>query len=77
MIRRLVFLAATTALAGCAANTPRPRVVPPPVVVDRPGRSAGSARAQARYGIFGFDTAGMDTSVLPGNNFYQLPTAPG
>ena len=75
MVRILVFLAATTALAGCATQTRHHR------------RSAGSRAApvvpdapltpKPQYGTYGFDAAGMDASVNPGDNFYLLPTAPG
>ncbi|MEJ7776656.1 MAG: M13-type metalloendopeptidase [Sphingomicrobium sp.] len=37
-------------------------------VVD-PAPAAAAAKAQ--LGTYGFDTAGMDSSVLPGDNFYQ------
>jgi putative endopeptidase len=71
MIRTFAFLAATTALVGCSttvAELPPPpvqaenvAVAPPPPPVPKP-----------QYGTFGFDTAGMDRSVAPGDNFYQF-----
>ena len=69
MIRWMVFLAASTALAACTAS-------PPPEVAasGRSGRGCcpgAGTRAQAELGTFGFDTAGMDKTVLPGDNFYQ------
>ncbi len=69
MIRRIVFLAATTALAGCAATTAPPVEVAGPVVVETPAQVAVAPKPE--LGTFGFDTAGMDTSVRPGDNFYQ------
>src|SRR4029453_6779600 len=67
MNRWLVVLAASTAFAGCSA---------PPPVVEAPVAPAVVAPEPApapkpTYGTFGFDTAGMDTTVLPGDNFYQ------
>jgi putative endopeptidase len=74
MVRLIAFLAAGTALAGCAA---RPSTVPPPPLAEQtvvpaelpPPPPPSAPRPQ--YGSFGFDTAGMDTSVVPGNDFYE------
>ena len=69
MKRMIVLLAATTALAGCATSAP-PEVaanaapgeaVPPPAPAPKPD-----------LGTFGFDTAGMDRAVQPGDNFYMF-----
>ena len=67
MVRLMVFLVATTMLAGCAASPPpevaapvAPAEVAPPVEAPKP-----------TYGTFGFDKAGMDPTVQPGDNFYQ------
>ena len=51
-------------LAACAttAPAPAPEAAPPPV--------AEAAKAKPKYGAFGFDTAGMDTAVAPGDDFY-------
>ncbi len=72
MIRWMAFLAASTALAGCASDPMitnesattlvRSNTHGPDTVVERP---------KPELGTFGFDTAGMDKSVLPGDNFYQ------
>ena len=65
----LAVLAAGTILSGCAT---RPADIPPPP----PAEIAEVAPAPippapaAELGTFGFDTAGMDTTVLPGNDFY-------
>ena len=53
-----IALASTAFAAALNAQTP----VAPAV-------AASSAKPQ--YGTFGFDTAGMDKSVAPGDNFYQ------
>ena len=70
MKRLLILLAATTAMAGCATN-PAPVETPAtnqPMLADvEKPEPAG----KPEFGSFGFDTAGMDTSVRPGDNFYQ------
>ncbi|HEX6073606.1 MAG TPA: M13 family metallopeptidase [Sphingomicrobium sp.] len=71
MVRFIVFLAATTALAGCAASTAE--VPPPPVQAEAvPVIPPPPPAPKPEYGTFGFDTAGMDRSVAPGDNFYQF-----
>ncbi len=62
----LVVLAAGTILAGCAT---RPVDMPPPPE-DAAAPEAAPA-AKPTYGTFGFDTAGLDPAVAPGDNFYQ------
>ena len=57
------------ALAGCTASPPPevaapvapPEAAPPPVAAPTP-----------ELGTFGFDTAGMDRAVQPGDNFYMF-----
>ena len=69
MKRLIVLLAATTALAGCTTSAPPEmaapvapaEVAPPPAPAPKP-----------ELGTFGFDTAGMDRSVQPGDNFYKF-----
>ena len=69
MKKLFVMLAATTALAGCATTAPTPVAVaemaPPEAPTPPPPAPA------AKLGSFGFDQAGMDSTVLPGNNFYE------
>lgn len=69
MNRLTALLAASTALTACTPASP-PEVAAPaaPAEVSAP---APAPKPRPTYGTFGFDTAGMDTSVLPGNNFYQ------
>jgi putative endopeptidase len=70
MFRVTMILLATTALAGCATQTAE---IPPP-----PAQEAVAAAPEAppapkpQYGTFGFDAAGMEKSVVPGDNFYQF-----
>jgi putative endopeptidase len=70
MIRVMTLVLATTALAGCATQTAE--VPPPPVQAQSvPPAPEAPLAPKAQYGAFGFDAAGMDTSVAPGDNFYQ------
>jgi putative endopeptidase len=69
MVRVLGFLAASTMLAGCAARTAD--IPPPPEVTEvSPPAPLIVAAPKPQYGTFGFDEAGMDRSVVPGDNFY-------
>ena len=68
MIRWMVFLAASSALTACTAPPP-PEVAAP--VAPEVAAPAPVPAPKPTYGTFGFDAAGMDTTVLPGNNFYQ------
>jgi len=58
---------ATTALTACAHQQAEP------IVADAPAAVAEAPPAPARkpqYGTFGMDVAGMDTTIVPGNDFY-------
>ena len=69
MKRLMIMLAAGTALAGCNSVASEP-----PVAVAAPAEAAAPEPAPApkpTFGAFGFDSAGMDQTVLPGDNFYQ------
>ena len=68
MIRRIAFVLATSALAGCAAQPMAPAEPVAPVAAPVEAPSA----PKPQYGTYGFDTAGMDRSVAPGDNFYQF-----
>ena len=70
MVRMIVFLAAGTALAGCATRPVQPVEVAPAPETAAAVEVAPTA-PKPELGTFGFDTAGMDTSVRPGDNFYQ------
>jgi len=69
MFRVIAFALATTSLAACATQAP-----PPPAAVDTPAVAEAPAPAapKPQYGTFGFDLAGMDRGVQPGDNFYQF-----
>ena len=56
-MRRFILLAATAAFALTAAGNAAP------------AHHKAAAAARPQYGTFGFDTAGMDKSVTPGNDW--------
>ncbi|HEX5259552.1 MAG TPA: M13-type metalloendopeptidase [Sphingomicrobium sp.] len=62
MARFLVLALASTAFVGATQAPPGAPAAPAPV-------SAAGARPQ--YGTFGFDTAGMDRNVAPGDDFFD------
>jgi putative endopeptidase len=64
-----VVLAAGTILGGCATR-PASLVAPPPETAEAPAPIMPSPKSQ--IGTFGFDTRGMDTTVVPGNDFYEF-----
>jgi putative endopeptidase len=73
MIRVLAFALASSALVACAAQTASPAAEAPIVAAPVAAVSVpeGHPAPRPQYGTFGFDTAGMDKSVAPGDNFYQ------
>ncbi|HUG45534.1 MAG TPA: M13-type metalloendopeptidase [Sphingomicrobium sp.] len=64
----LVALAASTILSACAT---RPADIPPPPVPVAQAPLAPEPAAPPEIGTFGFDTAGMDRSVAPGEDWVQ------
>jgi putative endopeptidase len=70
-MRTLLFcLTAGTFLAGCAGG--ETEVAPPPLAAAATAAPAPAPEPKPQYGTFGFDTAGMDRSVAPGDNFYEF-----
>jgi len=65
-----VVLAAGTALAGCATRTVPPAEVAAPVIEIAPAPAAPAPKAS--IGAFGFDTAGMNQNVKPGDDFFEF-----
>jgi putative endopeptidase len=63
MVRFFALALASTTLAAATQAPPPPRVA----AVGAPETSAG----RPEYGTFGFDTAGMDKSVAPGDDFFD------
>ena len=70
MTKLTILLASTAALAGCATQ-PRPAPMTAPMAEAAPPMAEALAGPKAAIGSFGFDKTGMDTSVVPGNNFYD------
>jgi putative endopeptidase len=70
MVRVIALLAATTALAGCATRTVPPAEIAPPAETAMVPEVAPAPKPQ--IGSFGFDAAGMNTTVRPGDNFYEF-----
>ncbi len=68
MNRLAIALAATTILAGAPTAV---MAAPQPLHTVAAAPLAPSAQ-HAQIGDFGFDAAGIDRSVLPGDNFYQF-----
>jgi putative endopeptidase len=65
----LIVLASSTVLAGCATQAPPP---PLPAQSEMVATEAPAPAApKPQYGTFGFDTAGMDKSVAPGDDFFE------
>src|SRR4051812_46336831 len=71
MNRVLVVTLATSVLAGCASAPPPPPAPPSLVAEAAPPAPEPAPSPKPQYGTFGFDTAGMDTSVAPGDDFYS------
>ncbi|HUE78620.1 MAG TPA: M13-type metalloendopeptidase [Sphingomicrobium sp.] len=70
MVRKIVMLAAGTTLGGCAAQTVPPMQVAP--VVETVTVVEEAPAPKAAIGTFGFDTSGMDTTVRPGDSFFDF-----
>ena len=69
MVRFFAFALASTTLAACATHAPPP---PAPMPVTSAAVVAPQPAApKPQYGTFGFDTAGMDKSVAPGDDFFE------
>jgi putative endopeptidase len=68
MFRILTFALVTTALAACGAR-PAPAPIAPPISVATVAPEAPPA-PKAQFGAYGFDSAGMDSSIRPGDDFY-------
>jgi putative endopeptidase len=69
MKKLLVALGATTILAACTTTPAAEPALAPEQAA--PAEPAPPAAPKPTLGDYGFDTSGMDTTVLPGNNFYQ------
>jgi putative endopeptidase len=79
-VKKRLFAATLATLAGCGSSHPQATAPTTPTttsqtVVEASGTSATAAASPAKpkpeIGAWGFDSAGMDTSVAPGASFYQ------
>ena len=70
MVRFVAFALASTALVGCATQAPPP-APPPPAAPVAAVAAPEALPPKPEYGTFGFDTAGMDKSVAPGDDFFE------
>ncbi len=68
----LVILAASTALAGCATVAPVSEGAPAVTEAQPAVPVAEAAAVRPQIGTFGFDKAGMNEAVSPGDNFFQF-----
>jgi len=78
MIRSAVFSTVfiLTGLVACGDSTPPPAAPSPDKAAAKPAESQAATAAptykgKPKLGSFGVDTAGMDTSVKPGADFYK------
>lgn len=60
--------ASSIALAACTTQM----TAEAPVAVATPAPAPAPARPAPQYGVFGFDAAGMDRTVAPGDDFYAF-----
>ena len=65
------FLAAPVLLAGCAHNAPLPATPVEAAPVTEPDPAPQPEKPKPVYGTYGFDTAGMDPAIKPGDEFYN------
>ena len=69
MIRMFAFALASTAIAG-TASLALAGSAPSATVAATAAQTAATGRPQ--YGSFGFDVAGMDRGVSPGDDFFDF-----
>ena len=69
MLKFVSVLALATALSACA-TTPVTEPAASPIAPSAAETPAPAPKPE--FGTFGFDTAGMDTSVAPGDDFYKF-----
>ncbi|TVR04588.1 MAG: M13 family peptidase [Deltaproteobacteria bacterium] len=75
MLHRLCVLASALLLVACGASSARaPESSPAPAAEDPADDMAVGETTPAgpRFGTFGFDLAGMDRDVVPGDDFYRF-----
>ncbi len=79
-MKKILFATALASLAACGSKKPTETTTTPPVATNpepapaptpAPTGSPMPNKPHAEIGAWGFDKAGMDTSVMPGNSFYD------
>ncbi|MBN1204746.1 MAG: M13 family metallopeptidase [Myxococcaceae bacterium] len=71
-VRAVLTASASAWLTACVTSVPMDKAAAPARQVEPPATSTRSAPSpKPTYGSFGVDTAGMDLSVAPGDNFYR------
>src|SRR5687768_919196 len=68
MRTKLFLLAGTALLAACTTSE---ELAPPPAAVAEAAPPPAAPAPKPTIGTYGFDEAGMDRAVAPGDNFYQ------
>jgi putative endopeptidase len=69
MTVKLLCAASILALSACASNAP---VATTKMAEAKPTEMSAAAKPKPEIGTWGFDSAGMDASVKPGNSFYNF-----
>jgi putative endopeptidase len=74
-VKSRLFAMTLATLAGCGSSKPTATPPPPPaetpVAEAPPAAPTPPATPKAQIGAWGFDTAGMDKSVAPGQDFFR------
>ncbi|HET9620562.1 MAG TPA: M13 family metallopeptidase [Kofleriaceae bacterium] len=76
--RQLLASLGLAAAAACGSSSPAATTpssstpVPGPTELATPAAAPAPVKPRPVYGTWGFDVAGMDKSVTPGNNFFQF-----
>lgn len=70
--RGVVAVCASALMTSCASSAPAEKTQPStPAESPAPVAPAAAPAPKPMYGTFGYDLAGMDKSVKPGDNFYR------
>ncbi|WP_163989052.1 M13 family metallopeptidase [Pyxidicoccus caerfyrddinensis] len=75
--RGVVAVCASALMTSCASSAPAEKTPPPSAPAESPApaqapAAAAPAAPKPMYGTFGYDFAGMDKAVKPGDNFYRF-----
>ena len=71
MTKTPLFLTTALALAGCTTVSSEPELVATATPTEAKVQAAAMPDRNSELGTYGFDTAGMDRAVSPGNDFYE------